>query len=253
MTGEKELKDLWQTVFGDDRAYINRWFRTFFRPELTAVRESEDALAAMAFVLPLGTLNGDPCASLYAVASAPDLRGKGLGKAVVADAVHLAESAGFSHILLRPANSGLFRFYKQLGFFPASPVSETVIRLPQAASAAVPCAPDRYLEARRAVLDAAGSVCPSVSLLSFFSSAGGRLYAGDGFCAAVENEEDRAVFKELFTDGRTLAPGLLSSMSSGASTAVLRQPAISPEAAPFAMWYGVPGRENLRWPGLMLD
>ena len=253
MTGEKELKDLWQTVFGDERAYIDQWFRTFFRPELTAVSESEDSLAAMAFVLPLGTLNGDPCASLYAVASAPDLRGKGLGKAVVADAVHLAESAGYSHILLRPADSGLFHFYKKLGFIPAFPVSETVIPLPQTASAAVPCTPDQYLEARSVALDAAGSVCPSASLLSFFSSTGGRLYAGEGFCAAVENDEGRAIFKELFTDGRTLGPDQLSSMSSGASSAVLRQPALSPEAAPFAMRYGSSGRESLRWPGLMLD
>lgn len=253
MIGENELKALWQTVFGDDRSYIDQWFHAFFRPELTAVKEQDGSLAAMAFVLPVGTLNGGSCASLYAVASAPGLRGTGLGKAVTADAVHLAEKAGFSHILLRPADRGLFGFYRKLGFFPAFPVSETLVRLPETGCQASPCDPERYLEVRSSLLCSDGVVLPSVSLLSFFSSSGGRLYAGDGFCAAVEEENGRTVFKELFTDGRTLAPEILSSMSAASSAAAVRQPAFSSEAVPFAMRYGASGKEHLHWPGLMLD
>ena len=251
MIGETELKDLWQTVFGDDRSYIEQWFLSFYRPELTAIREFEGSLAAMAFVLPLGTLNGSPCASLYAVASAPKLRGLGLGKAVTSDAARLAERAGFSHVLLRPADRGLFRFYEKLGFFAAFPVAETVTRLSSSVQAS-PCSPERYLEIRDTLLGDRSAVRPSLRLLSFFSSSGGRLYADDGFCAAVENEEDRAVFKELVTDGRSLTSGFLSSMSAGAAAAAVRQPASS-GGVPFAMRYGPPGPPDPKWPGLMLD
>ena len=252
MIGETELKALWQAVFGDDHSYIERWFLAFYRPELTAVREYEGSLAAMAFVLPLGTLNGSLCASLYAVASAPELRGLGLGKAVTSDAVRLAERAGFSHVLLRPADRGLFGFYEKLGFFSAFPVAETVTRLFPSSFQASPCSPERYLEIRDALLDDGSAVRPSLRLLSFFSSAGGRLYADDGFCAAVENEGDRAVFKELVTDGRIPTTELLSSMSAGAASASVRQPASS-GGVPFAMRYGSPGPQDLKWPGLMLD
>ena len=252
MIGETELKDLWQAVFGDDRSYIEQWFLAFYRPELTVIREYKNSLAAMAFVLPLGTLNGSPCASLYAVASTPELRGLGLGKAVTSDAARLAESAGFSHVLLRPADRDLFGFYEKLGFFAAFPVAETVIRLSLPSFQASPCSPERYLEIRDTLLDDRSAVRPSLRLLSFFSSAGGRLYADDGFCAAVENEGNRAVFKELVTDGRSLTTEFLSSMSSGAAAAAVRQPA-SDGGIPFAMRYGSSGLQDLKWPGLMLD
>ena len=253
MIEEIELKELWQTVFGDGRSYIDRWFRAFFRPELTAVRKAEGSLAAMAFVLPVGTLYGDPCASLYAVASAPEMRGLGLGKAVTSDAVDLAQRAGFAHILLRPADRGLFRFYEGLGFSSAFPVTRTEIRLPAAPSAASPCGADRYLEKRDTLLDDKGSVRPSAALLSFFTSVGGRLYAGDGFCAAVENEDGRAFFRELITARGIPGREILSSMASDAAEAVVILPASGSAGTPSAMRYGAPIGRALRWPGLMLD
>ena len=253
MVSINELKDLWQTVFGDERSFIDRWFETFYRPELSAVREASGSLAARAFVIPLGTLNGSPCASLYAVASIPERRGTGLGIAVTSDAVQCAEKAGFSHILLHPADHGLFRFYKKLGFVPAFPISEAWIQLPHAAFTEALCEPAQYLEARDTLLSANRSVRPSLPLLSFFSSTGGRLYIGDGFCAAVENEGNKAVFKELITDGRSLSPDSLASMASGAVSALVREPASDSGGFPFAMRYGTALSEECQWPGLMLD
>ncbi|MBR6952151.1 MAG: GNAT family N-acetyltransferase [Oscillospiraceae bacterium] len=253
MVEENELKKLWHAVFGDDRAYIDAWFRAFFRPEVTAVIRDGNDIAAMAFVLPLGTLHGAPCASLYAVASAPEKRGLGLGKAVTRSAAALAERAGFAHVLLRPADRSLFRFYEKLGFSPVCPARKTACRLTGSGPAAVPCGPDRYLEVRDTLPDAVGAVCPSADLLSFFSSAGGRLYAGEGFCAAVENEDGKAMFRELLTGGKSPEPDALSSMAYGATEAVILQPCSWSAGVPCAMRYGSLPEEDLRWPSLMLD
>ena len=254
MTDPTNLKTLWQSVFGDEPDYIDRWFRSFYRPERTAVIERDGETAAMAFVLPAGRLDGLPCAHLYAIAVAPAFRGLGLGREVTLRAAEKARACGFPAVMLRPADEALFRFYRRCGFETAFSVCRQEIQLPFAGSPAVPCQPDEYLSVRGPLLRGTFSVEQSEEICRFFSDSGGRLYAGNDFCAAVENLGDTAFFRELISRGAPLSGKLLSSMAEGAVRAVTVSPAGGGESAePFAMLGGDAGGRLDRWPGLCLD
>lgn len=248
------LKTLWHSVFGDEPDYIDRWFRTFYRLERTAAIERNGETVAMAFVLPAGRLDGRPCAHLYAIAVAPALRGLGLGQLVTLRAVEKARVCGYRAVMLRPADEGLFRFYRRCGFETAFSVCRREIDLPFAASSAVPCLPDEYLAVRRLLLKGVSSVDQSEEICRFFSDSGGRLYVGDGFCAAVENLGDTAFFREMISRGAPLSEDALSSMADGAVRAVILSPAGGgKDSEPFAMLWGGAGGRRDRWPGLCLD
>ncbi|NLM84491.1 MAG: GNAT family N-acetyltransferase [Clostridiales bacterium] len=117
------LKALWRAVFCDPEEEIDRFFSHFYAPERTVAITEGGELAAMAHLLPAGSLvlggKAPPCAMLYAVASAPHLRGRGFGRRVTEEAVQRAQALGFEAVVLHPAEKTLFSFYEKLGFLTA--------------------------------------------------------------------------------------------------------------------------------------
>jgi len=260
------LKSLWQTVFGDGPEIIDLWFDTFYRPELTAAIMAEEGPAAMAYVLPAGSLGGLPCAHIYAVGVDPALRGRGLGIEVTRLAVEKALTAGYPAVILHPADAGLFDFYRRhCGFETLCSVTEQTVTLPasgnSAAAAPQRVSPAQYRLLRRRFLSSGPSVDQSEAVLSFFEACGGRLYAGENFCAAAEVWEGRACFRELLFTGPLPGRELLSAMAPGAQKADLRCPALPVgQQLPFAMIYvhdGLPDgfltQQTACWPGLALE
>ena len=78
------LRELWYLAFGDDGAYVDNFFDTYYKPERMLVLEEDGVVQAMtawfdtAFVVPEeGSFRA---AYLYAVATHPDCRGKGMAK-----------------------------------------------------------------------------------------------------------------------------------------------------------------------------
>ena len=83
-------RELWRLAFGDPEAYIDNFYHTYFRPERVLVLEEEGVVRSMTawfdttFVVPgRGTYRA---AYLYAVATHPDCRGKGLAGKLLAGA-----------------------------------------------------------------------------------------------------------------------------------------------------------------------
>ena len=75
-------RQLWQLAFGDDGAYVDNFYTAYYRPERVLVLEEAGAVRAMtawfdtAFVVPgRGEFRA---AYLYAVATHPEWRGRGL-------------------------------------------------------------------------------------------------------------------------------------------------------------------------------
>ena len=73
---------LWKLAFGDSDSYIDNFYHTYYRPERVVVLEEEGTVRSMtawfdtAFVVPgQGEYRA---AYLYAVATHPDCRGRGL-------------------------------------------------------------------------------------------------------------------------------------------------------------------------------
>ena len=93
---EAALKRLWQEVFGDEDAYIDAFFREIYRPGMASVIEENGEIAAAAYAVPFGKYR-----YIYAVATKPEFRGRGYGKAVT-----LAASGGETAYLC-PADATL--------------------------------------------------------------------------------------------------------------------------------------------------
>ena len=87
------LRELWYLAFGDDGAYVDNFFETYYKPERMLVLEENGVVQSMTawfdttFVVPgEGSFRA---AYLYAVATHPDCRGKGMsGFAMGALRVH---------------------------------------------------------------------------------------------------------------------------------------------------------------------
>ena len=113
-------RELWSLCFGDDGAYVDNFYRTYYRPDRVLVLEEGGQVRAMTawfdtrFVIP-GQASV-PTAYLYAVATHPRCQGRGLAGALLAWAdQHLGE-LGMEAVSTVPAQPSLHRFFARNGF-----------------------------------------------------------------------------------------------------------------------------------------
>ena len=97
---EKSLKALWHEVFGDTDVYIDTFFRELYRPGMASVVEEDGKIVAAAYAVPFGAVR-----YIFAVATQPEYRGRGYGRAVVLAA------AGGEPAYLCPASATLRCWY----------------------------------------------------------------------------------------------------------------------------------------------
>lgn len=171
LSDREALQALWKMVFGDDDRYIETFFRLFFGPGTAAVAESEGQITAAAHCIPFGSAR-----YIYAVATHPLWRGRGLGRAVTLAA------AGSGPAYLCPADRTLMDWYISMG---ARIVSFR--RLSPLPAALAPIAPAEYAARRERLLAGTPHAGYSPAILELFSLDGG-FYAGpDNSLWAVEN------------------------------------------------------------------
>lgn len=126
--GEEEpLKALWQTVFGDTRAYIDLFFRHCYAPGRATVATVGGRIVSAAHVIPAGQLHVPgaahiPCVYIYALGTLPGFRGMGLARRVVEAAAARHFSEGYGCCLVRPGEASLFSYYEALDFTPCFPI-----------------------------------------------------------------------------------------------------------------------------------
>ena len=114
------LRRLWTLAFGDGGAYLDNFFDVYYKPERMIVLEQEGQVLAMTawfdttFLLP-----GDGAyraAYLYAVATHPDHRGKGLSGRLLAWADEYFRSLNIPAVTTVPATPSLHNFFAANGF-----------------------------------------------------------------------------------------------------------------------------------------
>ena len=210
------LKRIWETVFGDPEDEIDKFFETYFEPQMSAVADSEDGIAATGYLLPVGNLRCDetalPCAMVYAIAALPGHRDHGYATAVVRELLSTARAAGIKATVLHPSEDSLFEFYSD-----HSPFREwfyiderTDIGKPPRSSGVMagltPAAPEEYRLLRESLLSGVPHIEFDLRALAYqqylCSKSGGGLYraetSGGAACAAVEMPPDGSVWiKEL--------------------------------------------------------
>ena len=75
---ENALKALWREVFGDTDEYIDAFFQNVYQPSMASVIEEDGTVVAAAYAVPFGAVR-----YIFAVATRPEYRGRGYGRAVV--------------------------------------------------------------------------------------------------------------------------------------------------------------------------
>lgn len=184
------LQALWLRVFGDGDALTGRFFSAFPPQRHTRVIAADGQIAAMASWIPVELRTGEDCipgAYVYAVATAPERRGRGLARTLMGELERELEDVSFA--ALCPAEPSLYDFYGALGYETAfyhrtrqaSP-GERRIALTQIDVAGYGALRERYLSGPHCVWTQAA--------LSYLQATGTRFYRFSDGCAAVARLPD---------------------------------------------------------------
>lgn len=109
------LKKIWDACFGGEPEYRDFYYRVRFRPKETLVWRENGIPVSMMTLMPL-IIAGKPGAYVYAVATLPEYRGRGLVRKLDAFAEQVVRQNGGQFLTLVPAELSLFPFYEKLGY-----------------------------------------------------------------------------------------------------------------------------------------
>lgn len=235
----EQLKQLWNLAFGDGEEFIELFFQTAYSPDRCLYLTENGQITAALYWLDCA-YKGQKQAYIYAVATHPDHRGKGLCRQLMDKTHAILKEQGYAAALLRPADNGLRRMYRKMGYRDATCVAE----FDAAAGPPVPIrkiGAEEYAVLRRKWLPEDGVLQEGASLA--YLAAYTDLYAGADFLLAG------AFYDGLFTGmellgNRDAAPGILASL--GFETGHFRCPG---REIPFGMF--LPLEEDAAEPGYL--
>ena len=221
-----ELRRLWKIAFGDGDAFLDIFFSTAYAPErCRCITEGDRVLAAL-YWFDI-RCEGRKLAYIYAVATDPACRNRGLCRRLMDNTLQVLTDRGYDGAMLVPVTQDLIGMYEKMGFVPCSTVSEFWCG-PQ-----IPAAPihkvdsETWALARKALLPP-GAVLQEGENLALLESLA-TFYTGPGFAAAVAEEEGKLRCLELLGDVDA-APHIL--MALGYDCGFFRCPG---KGKPFAM------------------
>ncbi len=113
------LTALWETCFGDARAYIAFFFQNRFSAAEAFLWEEGGAPVSALFLFPACLCHGEKryaARYLYAACTAPAFRARGIMRRLIDAAARSCAANGVDCIALVPAGEGLFRYYAGCGF-----------------------------------------------------------------------------------------------------------------------------------------
>lgn len=215
------LRRLWKTAFGDGDEFLDIFFSTAYCPHRCCCAIDADRIAAALYWFDVSWDNCR-CAYVYAVATDPEYRGRGICRKLMAAAADLLKGNGCRGILLVPQEEGLIAMYSKMGYLPGSNLDEFHC------AASGPCVPIReitaaqYADLREDLLPP-GSVIQAGENLTFLAEIA-RFYRADSFLAAVSRETDHLRILEYLGDSGAI-PALVAAL--GHREATVRMPGSS--------------------------
>lgn len=118
-----QLRELWHSVFGDSYEYIDAFFATYRCEDVVHTLSLGGMVVSSLYALPF-TLCSDEksiaTAYIYAVATAPEYRGKGYMALLMKNVERLLAERGVRFIYLLPASDSLRAYYARLGYADCS-------------------------------------------------------------------------------------------------------------------------------------
>lgn len=222
------LRTLWQQAFGDTDAFLDTFFETAFSPERCRCVILGGQIAAALYWFDC-RLEDRRFAYLYAVATDPAHRNKGLCRALLEDTHRYLLATGYAGVVLVPGEPSLFRFYAKAGYRTFGSVDEFTC-IPSKKPVALHAIDVKTYASLRKDLLPIGSLLQEGKTLSFLNCFG-KFYAGSGFLLAATLESQMLTVHEYLGDP-ALAPAIVSGL--GANSGRFRCPG---SQKPFAMFY----------------
>ena len=230
------LRTLWTECFGNEDDWIETFFRTALIPDHICVRNRQGRLAAALCWMDV-FCRGQKLAYLYAIATAPDQRGQGLCRALMADTEHCLSALGYGGIVLVPGQKGLFRMYEGMGYAVCSGIREFSCQKGDAPATMWAVDTEEYARLRRQYLPEGGVVQEGANLSLLAAQCS--LYAGEDFLYAEGAE---------LLGNADAAPGILAAL--GKNSGIFRTPG---QERPFAMYRPLTDLPAPRYFGLAFD
>lgn len=110
----EELKLLWETVFGDPRSVTDSFFENAFFADGCFYECADGKTVSALYLLPV-TFGDKKGFYLYAAATLPAYRGRGMMGALLKEALQYAKSVA-DFVYLCPAEKSLYDYYRRYGF-----------------------------------------------------------------------------------------------------------------------------------------
>lgn len=149
------LTRLWQACFGDTEAEVRAFWQALFDCTPVYLRRAPDGSpAAMLCALPAELVGDDgeavPAAYLYAVCTAPALRGRGHCRLLLQEAEQDLKRQGIRAAVLVPAEESLFGFYARFGYRTVFTCRTETVPAARGDCSITPLTPDGWLNLARA-------------------------------------------------------------------------------------------------------
>ena len=220
------LRNLWKAAFGDTDDFLDDFFATAYAPHRCRCIVVEDRVAAALYWLDC-TCQEKKLAYVYAVATDPAYRGRGLCRTLMAETMEVLKNSGYSGVVLVPQKPGLINMYAGMGFTPSSGVTEFHVM----AGDPVPARKigmEEFARLRREFLPLDGVVQEGENLT--FLATQTACYAGENWLA-VTAEVDGMLWCPDFLGDASRASGLVKTL--GYREGGFRVPG---DGRPFAMF-----------------
>lgn len=108
----EQLKKIWNVCFGDEDELIDR-FLDVCRVEHVLVYRDELTVVSSLYMVPM---NNGTAIYLYALATLPQYRRKGIMSSLICESLKLCRKSGADYAFLIPAEEELIKYYNNLGF-----------------------------------------------------------------------------------------------------------------------------------------
>lgn len=209
-------RELWTLAFGDGGDYVDNFYHNYYRPERVLVLEEGGVLQAMTawFDTTLAMPDGNrwKAGYLYAVATHPDARGRGLAGALLKYAdFYLKEEQHCQAVTTVPAEPSLHNFFGANGFqecfvLTQGPLEPDDAGEPGWDNPLRPATPEEYGAVREQLLADIPHIAYPEDALAYQAGccalSGGGLYVGQTelgpVCLCAEGDGNGlVVFKEL--------------------------------------------------------
>lgn len=233
-----QLRQLWQLAFGDTDVFLDSFFSTAFSADRCRCIVEEDRIAAALYWFDCSVEN-QKAAYIYAVATHPDFRNRGLCRKLMADTHSVLVSRGYVCAVLVPQKESLRKMYAGMGYRDCGGLDIVTCIAGGSPVSLRAIGAEEFACLRRQFLPAAGVIQEKENLA--FLAQQLQFYSGDGFLLAAYTEKDMLRGIELLGDSST-APGIVTALDCAGGS--FRMPGNSQA---FAMFH--PLEENCPVPG----